>query len=110
MAYGRVTARTLKFIGFTVHSINVDVLHNVLVTTTASRFCDIQIKLCDLNVVWIVAGCEIKRMEETIACLDRLLPDEIVRRMTVVAGGGGAVTRLHPRIMLGAHGVAIGAR
>lgn len=92
-----------------MYATHVDVLHNVFVATPASRFRNFQVKLCDLNVVRILPGREIKRMKKPIACLDRILANQIVGRVTIVAGRSGAVTRLHPRFMLGTHGMAIGA-
>jgi hypothetical protein len=80
-----------------------------LMTAPASGFGYLQVEPGNPDVVRIIAGGEIKRMKKSVARLDRVFPHEIVRCVTVVAGGRGVVARLHPGVVLRAHGMAVGA-
>src|ERR1051325_2210408 len=104
-----MAAGTLNFIDLAVHSAKINVLHNILVTTPTSRLRNLQIKPCDLNVVWIAPCSEIEGVKKTVTCLDGILAYEIVRRMAIVASRGRVVARFHPRIVLDTHSMAIGA-
>jgi hypothetical protein len=48
-------------------------------------------------------------MEETVAGLYRVLANEVVRRVAVIAGGRGVMAGLDPAIILRVHHMAVGA-
>src|SRR5262249_34509360 len=83
--------------------------HDVFVTTPARGLGDAPVPVFDLDRVRKEPGCEGKRMEEAVQCLCGVLPEEVVRRVAVVADRGGTVARLQPAVMKLAHDVAIGA-
>ena len=53
-----------------------------------------QIQACDLNVVGIPAAREIEGVQKAIQRFDRVLPNEIVRGVAVVAAGSRPMARL----------------
>src|SRR5262249_59033781 len=81
----KMASRAVNALGAPVHVVGIDRLCDRLVTTTAGRLHYPAVKIRNSNVVGITPGSEIERMKETVRCLDGVLPDEIVRRMAVIA-------------------------
>lgn len=63
----------------------------------------------DLDIVRKAAGRECEGMEKTIGRFDRILSDELVRRVTVIACRDSTVTALDPCSVIVLHHMAIGA-
>src|SRR5450755_2452138 len=90
--------------------VTVDRIRYPLVAAAAGGLRHFQVEGRDTDVVGVEAGSEVEGMKEAVAGLDGILAREVVGRMTVVASGGGMMARLNPGVVLGTHGVAIGAR
>jgi hypothetical protein len=56
------------------------------------------------------AGREIERMPEAVQRFCPVLTEDVMRRVTVVAHGNGAMARLQPGAVLLLHDMAVGAR
>src|SRR5579884_2556475 len=110
MADGIVAPRALHALRLAVCHVPVNRLGDVLVTAAAGRFRHSEIKISDADRVRVVSGREVHRMEETVARLYRVFPGYIGRRVAIVAGRGKMMARLHPTVILRAHGVTVRAR
>jgi hypothetical protein len=109
MADGNVAARAHDALGVVVSAIAVDGCSNAFVTVAACSFDDLVIEFRDLNRVWVVAAGEIEGMPETVIRFDRVLPDDVVRGVTVVASRCVVMAGLDPTVVLLAHDVTIHA-
>ena len=87
-----------------------DVMGDGLMAAFAGAFGHATVVALDLDVVGIIAGGEVKRVEETVGGFHGVLAEEVVRRVAIVTGGDGAVTRFHPAVVIIAHDVAVRAR
>jgi len=110
MADRIVATRTLQTLRLAVNDVAVNGRGDLLMTAPARTLSHLVIELCYLNVVGIPAGGEIKRMPESVVRFHRILTHNIVRRVTIIAGGHRVMAGLHPRVILRLHDVAIGAR
>src|SRR5580765_4414395 len=93
----------------TMHALAVNGFRKGLMAMPACAFHHLKVKLGDLDIVWVFVGGEIKRVEETVARFHRVLSDEIVRCVAVIAGGRRVVAGLDPAAVLVIHRVAVGA-
>src|SRR5581483_3797433 len=109
MTDGVMTTGTGDVFGATVHSAGIDGVGNGMVAAAAGRLSDTAVKFGDLYGVRVLAGCEVERMKEAVACLHGVFPDQVVRRVTVIASSGRMMTGFHPGFVLGAHGMAVRA-
>lgn len=105
----RVASRTRDSFCPAVNVGCVNGLGDVLVAAAAGGFRHLAVETGYLDCVGIIAECEIKRMKETIAGLDRIFSNNAVRRMAVITGGSGMMTGFDPAVVLGAHHVTVGA-
>src|SRR5215470_6716446 len=106
---GEMAAGALESCGLAVNDVAVDGGGDALVAVAAGILGDLVIELRDLDGVGIPAGGEVERVPEAVVRLDGVFSENVVGRMTVVAGGGRVMARLQPGIVLRAHDVAIGA-
>src|SRR5215475_1840044 len=106
---GEVAAGALESGGPAVNNVTVDGGGDALVAMAAGVLGDLVIELGDLDRVGIPAGGEVEGMPESVVGLDGVLPEDVVRRVAIVAGGGRVMARFEPGIVLGAHDVAVGA-
>ena len=65
------------------------------------------VKFRDLNGVRVISAGEVERVPESVVGFDRVLSDDVVRRVAVIAGGHRMVARFHPGIVLRPHHVAV---
>jgi hypothetical protein len=79
----------------------------VAATTGVLRY--LVIKLCDLDCVGVSSGREVERMPESVICLYRIFPDDVVRGVAVVAGSDRVMARLQPCVVLSPHYMTIHA-
>ena len=77
--------------------------------TPARILNDLVVELCDLDRVRISTASEIKGMPESVIRFDRVLADDVVRSVAVVAGGHRVMAGFHPGVVLRLHYVAVGA-
>src|SRR5579864_5769614 len=110
MAYGIVATRAVHTLGMVVCHVSVNRLGDVLVTAAAGRFRHSEIKIGDADGVGIPRGREVHGMEKTVARLDRVFPGYVGGRVAIVAGRGKVMARLHPPVILRAHGVTVRTR
>src|SRR3569833_1036934 len=110
MADGVMTARAHDSLGVAVCTVAVDGCRNAFMAMPAGAFHDLVIELRDLDVVWIVAACEIEGMPEAVVRFDRVFSNDVVWCVAVVAGRGAVVARLDPSVVLLTHDVAVYAR
>jgi hypothetical protein len=87
----------------------LDGIDNRLVTVTAGILGDAPVAVCDPKRIRISPSREVEGMPETVLRFCRVFADEVVRRVTVVAGSGPMTASL-PGCEVLAHYVAIGAR
>ena len=66
-----------------------------------------QCELGDLDGVGAPASREIEGVPEAVVGLDGVFSEDVVGRVAVVAGGGGAMTRFQPGVVLRLHHVAV---
>jgi hypothetical protein len=104
-----VATGALQPSGLSVRYVAIDGSSDVLVAAPASILGDVVIEAGDFDSVGIPASGEVKGMPESIVGFDRVFPDDVMRRVAVVAGGDGVVARLHPRVVFRPHHVAISA-
>jgi hypothetical protein len=109
MADGKVAPGTHDFLGVAVNVIAVDRLRDALVAAPAGGFGHLEIERSDADVVGIFASREVERVKKSVAGFHRVLADQVVWRMAVIAGGGRPMAGLDPRIILRAHGMAVRA-
>lgn len=109
MTYVRVAPNARDFFLLAHLATVVDCLYNRLMTIAACTFSDLTIAFCNSQRVRITTGGEIERVPESVTGLRRILPDQVVRSMTVVASRR-SVTAALPGCEVLAHDVAIGAR
>ena len=109
MAHRVMAARALQAGRLAVNYIAVDRRCDRFVTAAAGIFCDLVIELGDLDGVGISAAGEIEGMPESVVRLHRVFPDDVVRGVTVVAGGNRMMAALHPGVILRLHHVTVGA-
>ena len=83
---------------------------DAFVTMATGALHHLMIELSDLDGVWIFAGCEVERMPKPVVCLHRIFPNDVMRSVAVVAGGGVVVAGLYPSVVLLPHHVAVDAR
>jgi hypothetical protein len=76
---------------------------------TAGAFHDLVVELSDLDGVWIFTAGEVEGVPESVIRFDCVFPDDVMRRMAVVAGCGVVMARLDPAIVLLTHDVTIDA-
>jgi hypothetical protein len=87
----------------------IDRLHYRLMAITARFLCHAAVSLGNAKRIGIASSREIKRMPESVPGFRDVLPNRIVRRMTVVAGCS-AMASLLPRCEMFAHDMAVRAR
>ena len=87
---------------------SVDRVHDRRVAVPAGRLRHRAVRCRNPERVGEAAGGEVERMPEAVASLDEVLPHRRVRRMAVVAGGGGVMAALDPCLEVLAHDVAVG--
>ena len=109
MAHGKMTTSALYPAGVAVDILGIDGLCDGRMAAPACGFDDLAVEAGDLNRVRIISGGEIKRVKETVARLHRILADNIVRGMAVVAGSHGMMAGFHPATGLLIHYMAVGA-
>ncbi len=109
MADGIVAARALQTCRLAVRDVAIDRRGDRLMAPAAGVLGDLVIELCNLDGVGIPAAGEVKRMPESVVRLHCIFADDVVRCVAIVAGRGRVVTRLHPRVVLLLHDVAIRA-
>ena len=91
MSYRGVAAGTLQTFSFSVNYVAVDSRCDVLVAMTACGLDDLVVEISDANIVRVEAGREIDGMKKAIRRLNRVLAQDIVRRMAIIAGGDGVM-------------------
>lgn len=96
------TARAIRF--------GIDRMDDLRVAVSAGRLRDRPIPWCDLDRLVKPARRERQRMIPAIEPLGKVLAEEMVRRMAIVAGCHSVVTGFRPRLELLVHDVAIRAR
>ena len=79
-------------------------------TRTARLFCYTLVMTGNLNRLVKTAEREIIRMPKTVRGFGVVFPQNIGRRMTIVAGRRRVMTRFLPAVVLLLHNVAVGAR
>ena len=104
-----MAARALNAFGIAMHVGSVNGLRDRRMTVAARSLHHAVIKPGDLNIVWIFARGEIKGMEEAVAGLHSIFPDEVMRSVTIVTCGGRMVTGFYPAAVLIVHHMAVGA-
>lgn len=109
VSYGGVATRALEALRLAVHHISVDGGGDVLVAVPAGVLGDLMIEFSDLDGIGIPAGGEVEGMPEAVIRFDRVLSEDVVGRVAVIAGGCDAMARLQPGVVLRSHHVAIGA-
>src|SRR5215831_1968426 len=107
VADGVVTARALEPGGVTVHYISVNGRGNRFVASPAGILDHPVIEFRDLNGVGVISAGEVERVPESVVRFYRVLSDDVVRRVAVIAGGHRMVARFHPGIVLRLHNVAV---
>jgi hypothetical protein len=85
-------------------------LHDVFVTAKAVSLGDLAVARKNPDRLVERSGREIERVPEAVADLRRVLSDEIVRCVAVVAHGDRTMAALYPAVELFAHDVAVRAR
>ena len=88
----------------------VDRLRDLLVTAPAGVFRHFVIARRDPDRIGEGAGREVEGVPEAVARLGLVFPEQVVRRVTVVAHRHCMVRGLDPRVEVLAHHVAVGAR
>src|SRR5688572_28923945 len=68
------------------------------------------IALGNAKRVGIPAGGEVERVPDPVPALHHVFADDVMRRVTIVAGCDGMMAAFHPRGVVFAHDVAVGAR
>jgi len=109
MSDGRMAARALQPFGLAVNHVAVDRGGDVFMTSAACVLDDSMIEFRDLDGVRIPAGREVKGMPEAVVGFHRILPENIVGSVAIVAGGRRAMAGFQPGIILGAHHMTIRA-
>src|SRR5271169_4715909 len=104
-----MAASALQTTCLAVNHVAVNRGSNVFVTATAGVLGDFVIEPGDLDRVGIAAGGEVEGMPESVVGLHRIFADDVMRSVAVVAGRDRMMTRLHPRVVLCLHDVAVGA-
>ena len=89
-----MAARTLQALGLSMNDVSVDGGRNVFVATPARVLRDLVIELRNLDGVGIPPCSEVERVPEAVVGLDGVFANDVMRRVTVVAGSGGVVARL----------------
>ena len=69
-----------------MHHVAIDGGSDVLVAAAAGVFGHTVIKASDFDSVGIPTGGEVKGMPEAVVCFDRVLSDDVVRGVAIVAG------------------------
>ena len=85
MSYRQMTARAAQAFCRAMRAAGVNVLGDGGVAVAACAFHHLAIKLCDLDNVRILPGGEIEGVKKAVAGLDRILANDIVRCMAVIA-------------------------
>ena len=109
MSHRIVTAGTLQPGCLAVNDVAINRRGDRFMTAAAGIFCDLMIELRDLDGVRIASAGEVKGMPESVVRFDRVFSNDVVWRVTVVAGCDRVMARLHPCVVLRLHDVAIGA-
>lgn len=89
-----MAARALQPVRFSVDDIAINCGRDAFVATAAGILDYLVIELRDLDGVGIPAGREVKRVPESVVGLNRVFSENVVRGMTIVAGGRDAMARL----------------
>src|SRR5512144_2141864 len=98
MSDGGVAAGALQSFGRTVNYVAIDGGCDVLVTATARGFDNLVVEVGDADVVRVEASGEIEGMKKAVGGLNRVLADNVVRRVAIVAGCDGVMARLDPGV------------
>src|SRR5690349_10002105 len=104
---------TVNAVGPALGFLSVDIdefLHEFLVALRAVLLQHATIARLDANGFVKVLEREALGVPEAVLRLAGVFAREIVRRVTVVAGGDGVMARLLPAVVMFTHDVAIGAR
>jgi len=107
MSNRTVAARALQPFSLAVHNVAVDGRSNVLVAAAAGILRHFVVEAGDLDGIGVVAAGEIEGMPETVVDFDGVFANQIVRRVTIVAGSGSTMTGFDPGIVLRLHDVAV---
>ena len=85
------------------------IMHDIVMTFTACAFGDTAATILDLNRFVKVASGKSERMKKSVFRLGEVLWNEAGRRVTIIAGGNGTMTRLCPAIEMVLHNMTIDA-
>ena len=105
-----VASRAFKTLRLAVRNIPVDRRGDLFMTAPARAFRNAVIELRDFDGVGIPASGEVKGVPEAVVGLHRVLAEEIMRRVAIVACCDRMVARLHPGVVLALHDMTIRAR
>lgn len=89
--------------------IEVDFVHNLLMTIPAGFFRNAVIPFGDLNRFMKITCGKRPGMVETIECLGEVFINQRVRGVAIIAGGDVLMAGLHPAVILLIHDMTIGA-
>jgi len=106
---GIVAAGAFQTPGPSVHDIAVNGRRDAFMASPAGILDHFVVELRDLDGVGVVPGREIERVPEPIVGLDRVLSDDVVRRVAVIADRDHMMARLQPRFILRLHHMTIRA-
>lgn len=104
-----MTAGTHDAFCVAVSAAAVNLCGDGFVAMAARALHDLMVEFRDLDGVGIFAAGEVEGMPESVVGLHCIFPDNVVRSMTVVAGGGVVMARLDPSVILLSHDVAVHA-
>ena len=82
---------------------------NFRVARATGALCDLRVALADHDVVGKESGGEPPGMVESVLGLGGVFPNEVVRRVAVIALGDGVVPGFHPRVVILLHNVTVRA-
>ena len=108
-ASSAVAACALETFGFGVRYVSVDRRCDRFMTPVAGILHHLVIELGDLDRVGISAAGEIEGMPESVVCLHRIFPHNVVRSVAIVAYRHRVMAGLHSRVVLRLHQVAVRA-
>ena len=83
MATGALNSKSVA-----MNCVAVNCLRDALVASAAGALCHSKVEPGDLNILGIIAGRKVEGMEKAIAGFNRILPDQVVRRVAIITGCG----------------------
>ena len=102
-----MAANTRKLFAGPAH--RVDVMHNILMTFPTGVLRHALTARLHVNGIVETAGGKGERMKKTVIRFSEIFPDNIARRVAIVAGSDRAMAGFDPAIEMVLHDMAIGA-